>query len=127
MPAPLFLLPLLLAQAPVVVTGTATAHPEGDRVDVAYAQLAAGQTRAAIARIEGNRELSQDDPARLINLGTAYARLGDAARARSLYLAAVQSGDRYDLELATGQWLDSRRAARLALELLGTGSTLALK
>jgi tetratricopeptide (TPR) repeat protein len=51
----------------------------------------------------------------LINAGTAYARLGQLDKARQAFRAAVQSNNRYELELADGRKMDSREAARLAI------------
>lgn len=89
-----------------------------DRVDVGYEELANGQAEAAIEKIESNRGLESDDPAALINLGNAYARLGQTDKALRYYRAAAESDSRYDLELADGRWMDSRHAAELALTAL---------
>ena len=121
----LFLLPVVLAQAPVIVSGRSAAAE--DRVDVAYAELSRGQAEEAAAKLERDRQLEIDDPAKLLNLGAAYARLGRTGEARDLFAAAVMSPNRYDLELADGRWMDSRRAARLALELLEQDRTLAVR
>ncbi len=43
------------------------------------------------------------------------------------YMAALASESRYDLQLADGRWMDSRRAARLALEKASRGQELALR
>ncbi|MDP3906416.1 tetratricopeptide repeat protein [Novosphingobium sp.] len=99
----------------------------GDRVDVGYSELAAGQPQAAIERIQANRELDANDPAALINLGAAHARMGEVADARAFLSAAIASPDRYDLELADGRWMDSRRAARMAMGMLQEGKTLAVR
>ncbi len=115
-------LALVQAAAPAVVV-----EGSRDRVDVAYAELVDGRPAAAITRIRANRELEADDPAALINLGTAHARLGRPAEAHGYYIAAIGSGLRYDLQLADGRWMDSRRAARTAIRMLGQGSTLAVR
>lgn len=96
-------------------------------VDVAYAELSRGDAMAAIARIRASREVSVDDPAALINLGTAHARLGKWRKAEKLYRAAIASNERYELELADGTWMDSRRAARLAIAELQRAETLAVR
>ena len=96
-------------------------------VDVAYEELRDGQDRAAISKIEANDALESDDPAALINLGTAHARIGQGEAAQRLYLAALASRTPYELELADGRWVDSRRAARMALEGLANGEVLALR
>ncbi len=63
----------LMAQTPIVVTG---------EPGVGYEALMNGNVAAAIAEIEANKELDADDPARLINLGIAFARQGHAEKAR---------------------------------------------
>tara|TARA_B100001057_G_scaffold330739_1_gene331043 strand:- start:497 stop:859 length:363 start_codon:yes stop_codon:yes gene_type:complete len=103
---------LLVAQA-----GTsATAAQSGiETRDVAYETLVSGEAREAIVRLEAARAESPDDPALLINLGAAYAAVGEYQLAEQAYRDAIASDDRYELELASGEWVDSRRAARLAL------------
>lgn len=111
---------VLLAQAaPLVLVQNAPAS-----VDVAYEEMSQGRNEAAIARILANRDLAQD-PAALINLGTASARMGDAARAQDYYRAAMNSQNVVYLELADGSWMDSRRAAKAAMEGLAKGSLAA--
>ena len=68
--------------------------------------------------------LIRRDPSRLINLGTAYARLGRTADAAAAYDAAIGSPIRYDVELASGRYMDSRWAARTALANLSQGKPL---
>jgi tetratricopeptide (TPR) repeat protein len=95
-------------------------------VDVAYEQLSAGDTQAAIRHLESADTVDRDDPARLINLGTAYARDGRPADAAAMFRAALKSEQRW-LELADGRWLDSHAAARLALARLDHSRALALR
>lgn len=103
---------LMLAQAstaaPIASTGVET-H------EVAYETIASGQARAAIEALEMARAENPGDPALLINLGAAYAAVGEYALAEQAYRDALASEDRYELELANGDWIDSRQAARLAL------------
>lgn len=114
----------LLAQAALVA---APPEPAVQSVDVAYAELARGDTQGAIERIRANREVAATDPAALINLGAAHARLGKTRKAEKLYRAAIASPERYELELADGSWMDSRRAARLAIDKLEQNEALALR
>ena len=74
-----------------------------------------GTTDEAIRVIEARLATDPDDPALLINLGAAYARRGDTARAAAAFQAAFDSDTHYELELADGTWTDSRKAARRAL------------
>ena len=122
MAATLVIAGLMLAQAASGIT------VEAQQIDrVGYQALAAGRPDLAIQRISADPVANADDPAALINLGTAYARTGDHAAARASYRAALVSRDRYDLELADGRWLDSRAAARLAIVMLRRGEALALR
>ena len=118
---------LMLAQA---VAPAITVEGEGEgagRIDVAYVELSEGRAADARAKLDGTRAVVQGDPSALINLGTAYARLGQGDKAQALYRAAISSRTRYDLQLSDGSWLDSRRAARLAGERLGTARLLVVR
>lgn len=95
-------------------------------VDVAYEELRAGDNAAAIRQLESARDVERDHPARLINLGTAYARDGRPAEAEAMFRAALKSEQRW-LELADGRWLDSHAAANLALARLDQRRALALR
>lgn len=108
---------VLLAQAAPL----ALVQNEPARVDVAYEDMSQGRNEAAISHILANRALAED-PAALINLGTASARMGDAAKARDYYNAAATSRTVVYLELADGSWMDSRRAARAAMDGLAKGA-----
>ncbi|MXP45945.1 hypothetical protein GRI43_00875 [Altererythrobacter luteolus] len=90
-------------------------------VDVAFDELSAARNSEAIVRIESNAALDRDDPARLINLAVAYAREGRTDEARELLDLAVHSGARYQLETASGDWVDSRRLALKAIAMLDSG------
>jgi len=115
---------LLFAQA---AQPAITVEAAPDPYDVGYRELVAQRPAAAVERIVSQGAVTADDPAALINLGTAKARLGDRSAARHHYLSALTSRDRYDLELADGRWMDSRAAARLALAMLAKGQALALR
>jgi hypothetical protein len=92
-----------------------------DSTDVAYEAMSQGRTDQAIAQLRG-----QTDPAALINLGTAYARKGMRGEALASFTAAM-AADRYELQLADGSWIDSRRAARIAAARLDRASALAVR
>lgn len=124
MPATLILASLMFAQA---AQPAITVESRSDRLDVGYRELVDRRPADAIERIAANRSLEADDPAALINLGTARARLGDRSAAADHYRSALASRQRYDLELADGTWLDSRAAARLAIRMLARGEALALR
>lgn len=88
--------------------------------DVGYPELVAGRDDAAITVI--NSQSATDDPAKLINLGVAYARMGDLPRARAMFRAAHTAPERVDLETASGEWVYSRVLARRALAMLDSGA-----
>lgn len=113
----------LAQSAPTAITVTGGV----DHIDVAAEELVSGHPQAAIEKIRANRALDRDDPAALINLGAAYARLGDGQAANDCYRDVLVSSVRYDLELIDGRWMDSRSAARLAMRTRGQGRVLALR
>lgn len=113
----------------ITVTGFegAKVRSEVAYVEVARDEMVAGENAQAIARINANHAADLDDPAKMINLGTAHARMGDAAAAEGYYRAAINSRSRYELELTDGRWMDSRRAAKLAIQGLAKGQALAAR
>ncbi|QWC57292.1 hypothetical protein F7D01_09515 [Erythrobacter sp. 3-20A1M] len=102
---------MLLAQA---------AGSGSDRIEVAYDELSANRNATAIRKMERTDDGMEDSAARLINLGIAYARAGDTDRARDLFTRAARA-ERYDLETADGEWVDSRKLALQALASLDRG------
>jgi len=117
---------LILAGALLAQSATLTEPQTGqvEQSDVAYHELAEGQTDAAIASL---RAKAGNDPAALINLGTAYARKGMRAEALAAFTAAMKSDNRYELQLADGTWMDSRRAARMAAMRLEKGEAFSMR
>jgi Flp pilus assembly protein TadD len=124
----LFLAAALLAQSAVMVTPPLTvpapALPSGD---VGFNEIMANRPLAAIKRIEASELARKGDPLAMINLGTAYKMVGRKDEAARFYRTALRSDDRYDVQLANGRWIDSRRAATLAMSRLGTDEVLALR
>lgn len=118
---------IMLAQSTLTMAPAITVEGEGERVDVAYRELSEGRPADAVNRLDGTRAVVEGDPSALINLGTAYAKLGQGDKAANLYRAAIASRVRYDLQLSDGSWLDSRRAARLAGQRLGTPRLLVVR
>src|SRR6218665_1533993 len=87
------------------------ATPAGaDHVEVAYVALSEGRNDAAVADLRASHLAANGDPAALINLGSAYARMGRHDEALVAFRAAMASDARYDLQLADGSWVDSRPA-----------------
>lgn len=120
----LILSALVVSSQPI----TSTPGPEPviyEERDVAFETLSSGRSAEAAAALEESLRQDPRDPATLINLGTAYARLGDEARAAQAFRAAMTSRTRYQLELADGTWGDSRAVARRGLDRLGQGPVFA--
>lgn len=92
-------------------------YPKGS---IGYDALIAGDNERAISQILSNERVSRHDPAKLINLGQAYARTGRIAEAADLFSTALQSREEVDLVLADGRVINSKEAARLALTGLQT-------
>lgn len=101
---------------------SAVPPPPASAVDAAYEDLQANRNETAIERIESSVDERSAHPAQLINLGVAYARQGDRARARAMFERAAASSERYELETADGQWVESRRLALKALAALDRGT-----
>ena len=114
-----------LSASPAASTadGIAQAQSSG----TVYGELAQSPTEATISRILASDQFDSKDPATLINLGAAYAKIGQKDRALAMYRAAIASPDRYDLQLADGRWMDSRAAARLAAASLEKSDKLVLR
>ena len=100
-----------------IIIAAALSQAAPAQSDVAYSELAAGDAAAAVRKLEVGAA-GASDPALLINLGTAYARQGSTDKALAAFRAAIDSPERYDLELADGSWMDSREVARHALARL---------
>ncbi|ANY19516.1 hypothetical protein A6F68_00991 [Tsuneonella dongtanensis] len=109
---------LMLATSILVIAPV----PQVEQVDVAFDQLSAGRNGEAIARLETTGAEAEGHPAGLINLGVAHARRGDEAEARRLFQRAAAMTQRYELETASGTWVDSRSLALKALAALDRGA-----
>lgn len=106
---------LVLGSGPIEVVATA-----GPAFEVGFEELAAGDNLAAISAIEAS-SLPANDPALLINHGVALARTGDHESAREKFAEVAAHSDRYRLETASGNWVDSRVLARRGLSLIDRG------
>jgi len=123
----------IIAAALAVTLGTTAAFasdadvirvdaPSGDKgseigypkYGLGYEAMVARDYAAAIAQIEQSN-VAQDDPARLINLGQAYAKIGRPSEGRKLVLAALNGRKHFDLVLANGEVVNSRTVAEMAL------------
>ncbi|MGB3166015.1 MAG: tetratricopeptide repeat protein [Alteraurantiacibacter sp.] len=94
-----------------------------ERREVAYEELMEGDAATALVELEHQLERNPGDPAILINLGATHTMLANYVEAEAYYRAAQQAEESYELELADGRWIDSRRAATMAL---GSVEVLAL-
>jgi tetratricopeptide (TPR) repeat protein len=107
---------LILVAAPAVAQGQAEIGY--DRGSLGYEALMANDNRLALEQLARDRSVPDADPAKLINIGRAYARLGDYERAEEAFTAALYCKDEFDLVLADGREMNSRKAAKLALKQL---------
>ncbi|WP_164115722.1 hypothetical protein [Sphingorhabdus sp. Alg239-R122] len=94
----------------------------GESSEVGYPKGALGYDamverdyKTAITQIERG-SAAHDDPARLINLGQAYAKTGRLVEGRELVLAALEGKKQFDLVLANGGVMNSRTVAKIALD-----------
>jgi len=92
-------------------------YPKGS---IGYDALVEGDNQRAISQILSSDRVSLRDPAKLINLGQAYARTGRTAEAAELFMMAMQSRENVELVLADGRIMNSREAARQAFSGLQT-------
>ncbi len=88
-----------------------TAYPKGS---IGYEALVKGDNAQAVSQILTSAQVSRHDPAKLLNLGRAYARMGRMEEASHMFAAAMQSRDTVDLVLADGRVMNSKDAARKA-------------
>ncbi|NJM50124.1 MAG: hypothetical protein HC843_03950 [Sphingomonadales bacterium] len=104
----------LLAPSAVMASGQSgeVGYAKGS---LGYDALIAGENEKALEQILAS-DVKMTDPAKLINLGTVYARLGRMGDAAKAFQAAVDCKNHGDLELADGSIMNSREAAYLSLE-----------
>lgn len=85
-----------------------------------YDALVAGENEIALQQLEAAQNVDVNDPARLINLGQVYARMGRTGDAARMFMTAMQSDRNFDLVLANGDVVNSRVAADQALQNLNS-------
>ncbi|NCN84554.1 MAG: hypothetical protein GW808_13375 [Sphingomonadales bacterium] len=85
-----------------------------------YDALVAGQNEIALQQLEAAEKVDANDPARLINLGQVYVRMGRTGDAARMFMAAMKSDRNFDLVLANGTVINSRDAADQALQNLNS-------
>jgi predicted Zn-dependent protease len=116
MPATIIVLALAAATP---LAGAPAAPPEAP--ELAAGKLSAGRADQALVTLEKASAAHPHDPAVLINLGIAYAQIGDEVRARAAFEKALACDEVVELETADGSATDSRRLARKALKMLSRG------
>ena len=118
---------LILSAALVSAMGmSSAAYAQSQNAEIGYERgslgfeaLMANDNHRALNQILTDKSTAPNDPARLINLGRAHARLGDKEKARQAFLAAANCKEEFDLVLSNGQIMNSRKVAALALKSLG--------
>jgi Flp pilus assembly protein TadD len=109
---------LMLIGSPAIAQGSGEiGYAKGA---LGYDALMAGQNELALQQLESANKVDANDPARLINLGQVYARMGRTGEAARMFMAAMQSDRHFDLVLANGTVVDSRDAADQALQNLNS-------
>lgn len=111
----------LIAAAPQADLSAAHLQPPADTTELAAQPLAAGRAEQALAMLEKANAADPQDAAVLINLGIAYAQMGEDAKARTAFEAALACDEVVELDTADGTATDSRRLARKALKMLERG------
>ena len=86
-------------------------YPKGS---IGYEALMRGDNARAISQIITSDQVSKHDPAKLLNLGRAYARMGQTEQAAGYFKSAMQARESVDLVLADGRVMNSKVAAREA-------------
>lgn len=92
-------------------------YPEGS---LAYQAITSANYAAAEARLRKETRVNRDDPALLLNYGHVLAKTGRPADAARMFERAA-AADEIELILADGRVINSREAARRALQRVSVG------
>lgn len=119
---------LTVISALVATMVCGTAHAQGPSTgevvypagSIGYEALVRGDNERAITDILKSEKVSRHDPAKLLNLGRAYARTGRTEEAATLFKAALDSRENVELVLADGRVINSKDAAKMAYAGLQT-------
>ncbi|RDV06328.1 hypothetical protein DXH95_02515 [Sphingorhabdus pulchriflava] len=103
--------PAVLAQSSSVEIGY-------ERGALGFEALMANDNQTALRQIQSAKSVPHNDPARLINLGRAHARLGNVSQAQLAFEAAANCREHFDIVLSNGKIMNSRKAAMLSLQSL---------
>lgn len=117
---------IMLLGALVAGTISVAAHAKPGAVDeisypmgsIGYEALMRGDNERAVSQIITSAQVSKHDPAKLLNLGRAYARMGLTGEASGYFKAVLQSRESVDLVLADGRVMNSKDAALRAFASL---------
>ena len=114
--------------AALALTLGASAQPDASAIevvqssgDLAVAPLLARRHDEAIAVLEQSRIRAPHDPAVLINLGVAYAQIGEEEAARVLFSEARTKQAAFDVATSDGRVADPGLVARRAIRMLADG------
>ena len=110
-----------VAHAPFDLQSVAQLQSTSASGDLAAQPLAQGRTDKALAMLEQASIADPHDAAVLINLGIAYAHMGEDAKARAAFEQALACHEVVELQTADGSDTDSRRLARKAIRMLERG------
>lgn len=108
----------LLALAGLSLAGCATAPAVEEgyaRGSLGVAAIERQDWAAAEAALMEMREISEDDPARLINLGKVYMETGRLGLAMTAWRRALASDRHVMVETLGGRWVSTRQLAEQAL------------
>ncbi|MDP5102674.1 MAG: tetratricopeptide repeat protein [Erythrobacter sp.] len=111
----------LIAATPLAQPAVVHMQSPAGVSELAAQPLAAGRGEQALAVLEKASAADPHDAAVLINLGIAYAHMGDEAKARTAFEAALNCHQVIELDTADGTVTDSRRLARKAIKMLDRG------
>lgn len=111
----------LIAATPLTGSPVAQLQSPVESGDLAAQTLASGRGEEALAMLQRASAADPHDAAVLINLGIAYAQLGEEAKAQAAFEAALTCHEVVELDTADGTATDSRRLARKALKMLERG------
>lgn len=110
-----------LALPALAETPTEVGYKQGA---LGVSSILAGNYSAAADRLNSMDGVTATDPARLLNLGAAYAGMGRYADARAAYEKAFWAKP-IDMMMADGSVRSSRTVAREGIKRLDAGSRIA--
>jgi Flp pilus assembly protein TadD len=112
----------VFASAMIAASGASAGTPATEigyeRGALGFEALMANDNETALRQIQSTKSVPHNDPARLINLGRAHARLGNVSQAQQAFEAAANCKEHFDIVLSSGKVMNSRKAAMLSLQSL---------